>query len=109
MVEQSVGLLPARMSQRPVALCPGPHRVSCSWHQPPHRAGKHNGYTGLVGMEWGPQPGLGSQWNWNGVKKISSWWILILEGHGSSKEHGGNPVRWQRSLTLVLEAEAGGS
>lgn len=54
---QAVGLLPARMSQRPVALCPGPHRVSCRWHQPPHRAGRHNSYTGLMGMEWGPQSG----------------------------------------------------
>lgn len=59
MVEQSVGLLPARMSQRPVALCPGPHRVSCSWHQPPHRAGKHNSYTGPGGHGVGASARVG--------------------------------------------------
>lgn len=33
-------------------------------------------------------------------QRFSSWWVLILEGHGSSKERGGKPGRGQRSLTL---------
>lgn len=48
------------------------------------------GCTDLTGMEWGPQPGWGSRWDWK---------ALSLEGHKLSQEQEENPVRWHTSLT----------
>lgn len=66
---QAVGLLPAWVTQRE-AYCP----LSCSVTKPAADislltelagSGVRYGCTGLMGMEWGPQPGWGSHWNWS--------------------------------------------